>query len=118
MRAESSGGPELAQDLARDLAVVEGDRAVAELLPLLMALARDHDDVALPSELERAGDRPRPVRFDLGFSVHARKDLLDDRERILAARVVGRDEDGICGLARRPPHQRALGTVTVAAAAE
>src|SRR2546425_1145838 len=78
-----------AQGLARHLPVVEGQRAVAELLALLVALAGDDDDVALARALDRAGDRGAPVELDLDVADDAGQDLVDDRLRVLAARVVG-----------------------------
>ena len=51
-RARSRRRSEPPQRLARDLAVVERDDGVAELLALLVALARDHDDVAFTRELD------------------------------------------------------------------
>ena len=57
------------QRRARDLDVVEGDRAAArELLAALVALAGDHDDVAGLRERDRARDRLAAVddRLDAG----------------------------------------------------
>ena len=68
-----------------DFAIVERHRAVGELLPLLGALARDQDDVAVAGELDRAGDRARAVRLDLDGADCSGDDLVDDRLRVLAA---------------------------------
>src|SRR5688500_11951284 len=49
------------QELTDDVPVVERDRAVGELLALLVALAGDEDDVAASSLGEGRGDRFLPV---------------------------------------------------------
>ena len=58
-----------AQRLARRLAVVERNRLVGELLPLLGALAGDQHDVAVARRLDRARDRGRAVELDLHVAV-------------------------------------------------
>src|SRR6185437_2179041 len=83
--AGSSGGTEPTQRVARDLAVVERDGAVGELLALLMALAR-------------AGDRLPPVGLDLRVAGPG-EDLGDDRIGVLAARIVGGDNRDVCQVA-------------------
>ena len=98
--AGSRGRSEPAQRLARDLAVVERDRAVGELLALLVALAGDHDHVAFAGLADSAGDRLAPVRLDLG-TVGALEDLGDDRLGLLAARIVGGDDRDVGELGRR-----------------
>src|SRR4029450_1537124 len=89
-----------------------------ELLTLLVPFACDHDDVARLGRLYRVGDRRAAVLDDLRGAVDARDDLVDDRARVLAARVVGRDDRDVGQLGRDPPHDRALLAVAVAAAAE
>ena len=110
------------QRRARDLDVVERLLAPAgELLPLLVALARDHDDIARLGQPDRLRDRLAAVR--LAFHVkrirrHAAEDLVDDRLRRLRARVVRRDDHAVGQPRRDLPHQRPLGAVAVAAGAE
>ena len=58
------------------------------------------------------------VGLDVLVAGHAGEDLLDDRGRLLAARVVGRDDRAVGEAAHDLAHQRALGAVAVAAAAE
>jgi hypothetical protein len=65
------------------------------LLALLVALAGDHDDVARLGERDRARDRRAAVGVDLDARAGALEDVLDDRQRLLAARVVGRDDDDV-----------------------
>src|SRR6185437_5060467 len=115
--AGSRGRSEPAQRFARDLAVVERERVVGELLALFVALAGDHDHVAFAGFADSAGDRLAPVRLDLG-TVSALEDLGDDRFGLLAARIVGGDDRDVGELGRDPAHQRALAAVAVAAAAE
>src|SRR5205085_473901 len=56
---------EAPQEFASHFAIVEWKRPVAELLPLLVTLAGDHDHVPLPREVERACDRSPPLHLDL-----------------------------------------------------
>ena len=67
---------------------------------------------------QRGGSRA-PVGLDhpRGRSMPG-QDLGDDRVRILAARVVGRDDHAVGELLGHRAHQRALGAIAVAAAAE
>ena len=108
------------QRLARDRDVVERLLAPArELLALLVALAGDHDDVARPREPDRAGDRGAAVDLALDVAAaRARGDLLDDRLRVLRARVVGGHDRQVGEPRGDLPHQRALAAVAVAARAE
>ena len=92
-----------AQRLARDDAVVERELHAADLLALLVPLPRDHDDVARLGEPDRAPDRRAPVGLDLDVRAGALEDLLDDRQRILAARVVGGDDDDVGEVACERP---------------
>ena len=96
---------------------------VTDRLRGLVTLAGDHDDVAAVGAGEsparsRAGGR---VRRRL---VHGRARSMpadggvDDRQRILVARVVGRDDHPIGTGDRGAPHQRPLLAIAVAAAAE
>ena len=113
-----------AQLLGGDHAVVEGDLAAAgELLALLVALAGDQDGVARPGHGQGGPDGGPPVDLDQeparpGAAGDALGHLVDDRLRVLGAGVVGGDH----GHVGQPPgdlaHQRPLGPVAVAAAAE
>src|SRR5215218_2917826 len=119
--ATSSGDQSRTQRLTRDGDVVERQLAPArELLALLVALARDDDDVARPGERDGALDRGVAVDDRLGGAtvLDPGEDLVDDRRRVLGARVVRRD-DRLVGQARGDlAHLRALAAVAVAAAAE
>src|SRR5688500_4236755 len=77
--SRSRGRLQPPERFARDLAVVEGNRPVGELLSLLVALARDDDDVALARLRERAGNRGRAVRLHVDRALDAVEDLGDDR---------------------------------------
>src|SRR5262249_52085834 len=85
---------------------------------LLVALARDHDDVARLRALERPGDRAPTIDLDLRLAHHARQHLVDDRAWILAARVVGRHDRRIGERRSDAAHERPLLPVALAAAAE
>ena len=70
------------------------------------------------AELDRARDRGRAVRLDLDVADRAGDDRVDDRLRILAARIVVRDDHDVGELGGDAPHLRPLLAVAVAAAAE
>ena len=64
------------QRLARDRTVVEGMDDAGDLLPLLVALAGDEDDVARLRHRDRAPDRRAPVRVDLDVDARALEHVL------------------------------------------
>ena len=70
-----------------------GSLRAGDLLPLLVTLAGDHDDVARPCRLERPLDRTAPVELDVELEISGH--FGRDRGGILAARIVGRDERDI-----------------------
>src|SRR5215204_3170219 len=88
-----------------------------DLLPLLVALAGDHHDVALARGRDRLRDRGTPVGLDVELG-RAADDLADDFQRVFAARVVRRDDGYVRQLLRDTPHDRALLAIAVAPAAE
>src|SRR4051794_23976157 len=117
--ATRSGDQSRTQRLTGDGDVVERDLVpVGELLALLVPLSGDHHDVTRLGRPDRLLDRGAPVDLDLDARATAFDDLGDDRARVLAARVVGRDDDDVRVLAHDGAHERALGTVAVAAGAE
>ena len=90
-----------------------------DLLSLLVPLAGDHDDVACLAAPAIAASIAERRSGSTSTSVPvALDDRLDDRERVLRARVVARDDHPVCQLARDLTHQRALLAVAVAAGAE
>ena len=99
--------------------VVEGLlAAVLELLALLVALPGDHHHVARLGLLDHLRDRAAAVHLALGVRPGALHHLVDDRLRLLAARVVRGHEHAIGQPPRGIAHQRALAAVAVAARAE
>ena len=106
------------QRLARDVAVVERRDDAVDVLALLVPLAGDHDDVAVLGERDRARDRAPPVRVDLDVHAGSLEHVLDDRERLLGARVVGRHDRDVGELGGDLAHERPLAAVAVAARAE
>src|SRR5262245_27342174 len=85
---------EAPQDLPCGLRVVERNAAVADDLNALVALAREQHDVAAVRFAQRELDRALAVGLDHDRALRRQPslDLADDRERILAARVVRGDE--------------------------
>src|SRR4051794_37448517 len=117
-RARAGSRSRSAELLANDLAIVERQLPAGDLLPLLVPLARDDDDVPRPGQLERPSDRPPPIELDLYFTVSSYENLVDDRLRLLAPRVVRGDDRHIGQRRGDMAHLRALAAVAVAAAAE
>src|SRR3954447_923334 len=117
--ATRSGDQSRTERLAGDGDVVERDLVpVGELLALLVPLAGDHHDVAGLGHPDRLLDRGAPVDLDLDARATAFDDLGDDRARVLAARVVGRDDHDVGVLAGDGAHEWPLGAVAVAPGAE
>ena len=114
----------LYHDVARDLPIVERYFAAArELLPLLVAFARDQHDVAVPGEREGPFDRSAPIGLDLQLRPAAGRlrsfdDPRDDRLRVLRARVVRGDHDVVGEPACRTTHQGTLLAIAIAARPE
>src|ERR1700674_4508589 len=124
----------LAASLARKLAkallqrppdlldVGERQLAIADDLLALVSLAGHQHRPAGSGGGERGADRLATVGHQPVAGVAARlHSLLDrghDRQRVLAARVVGGDDRQVGQLAGGPPHRRALARIAFAAAAE
>ena len=119
-------GPAL-QRLARHRHVVERQHAVADHLVLLVSLAGDQHEIAGPRQLDRLARSPRADRRSSAAAGRCRgacrrvrpaANLLDDPDRILGARIVRRHDDQIAQPAGDGAHQRTLGPIAIAAAAE
>src|SRR4029079_12885910 len=72
----------------------------------------------LPGPLERGCDRGLAVGLDLPIAGHPSENLIDDRLRVFAPRVVGRDDRGVGEAGDDVAHERPLAPVAVPAAAE
>ncbi len=106
---------------SRATAVVERQRAPAESLARLVTLARDHHDVAGHGGAERDPDGGAAVELDgdLAVAAHERGEhRVGDGLRILVARVVGGQHHDVGAAGRGRAHERPLGGVALAAAAE
>ncbi len=107
-RGRRSAGRAAASSSRATVAVVERDLpAAVELLPLLVALAGDHDQVARlrPAASARAIAARRSGSTSTQFAAvggDALEDLRDDRLGVLGARVVGGDDREVRRARRRP----------------
>src|SRR5437867_11366906 len=111
------------EDLARDLAVVEGQHLGANDLVRFVSLACDHDGVAGASPVERCADGGSPLDLAAITAVtpaapDAHHDLVEDGLRAFRARIVRRDPDAIGEARSNLTHDRPLAAVAIAAAAE
>ena len=115
MRARSAASAARASSASEN-----GRRLPGDLLVGLVALAGDAaprraSSAPAMAVLDRARrDRPRPR----SSAAMPSRICVDDRERILAARVVGGDDHAVGEARGDRAHQRALGRVAVAAGAE
>ena len=86
-----------------------------------MPLPRQHDDIARLGVPDRIAHRLSPV-CDPDVcppgSPDTRLDVIQDRLRILPARIIGRQDREIRQMPRRLPHPRAAQSGTVSAAAK
>ena len=119
-RPSGSSDVELERDhrvehLACDRTVVERDEPPGDLHLGIGPLAGNHDDIAFTRVGECLLDRGATVDDDLQPAV---RDLLGDRLRVLAPRVVGRDDHAVGALGGDASHQRPLLAIAVAAGAE
>ena len=91
------------------------------LLIGLMSLAHQHDDIVLLRMCKCPVDRLRTVHDDLHRRIrilHALENIIDDGLRLLGARIIARYNAEVREIRRNFTHLRALGAVTVSAAAE
>src|SRR4051794_23216805 len=108
----SAPGPSRARldGLTRDHPVVERLDAIADDLARLVPLAGAQPAAAGPRAVDRVADRSAPVgdALDRRAARDAREDVVEDRFRILGARVVARGEGNVGAARRDLPHQRPL----------
>ena len=100
------------------LFVGEVQLPAADLLVGLMPFPRDENDVSRVGAGQRDLDRTGAVRFARVRRGDAALDVGDDRARILAARIIGGNEDAIGEPRRNRAHERPLGRIAIAARAE
>src|SRR5437588_5334433 len=99
--------------------IVKVQDAIADDLIRLVALACDNDYLVVRGAVGRGLDRGAAVGDRFVFSAaHPADDLVDDRLRPFAARVVARDDDAVGEPRGDLPHLRPLSFVAIAAAAE
>ncbi len=103
-----------------DGGIGEGPLHAADVLVVLVALAGDQDDVGRASAADGVIDRLGAVleHVELVMADRADQDLRDDEVGGFEARVVAGDDGAVGEPAGDRRHQRALGGVAVAAAAE
>src|SRR5579864_294737 len=111
----------MAKSFGCDLAVIERCRSGARDLHLLVPFAGNQDDVTGTCFAQRKLNRGAAIGFGGVTSPRALESdrcIIDDSERVLAARVIGGQHNEITPFPRRLPHQWTLASVAVAAAAE
>src|SRR5438105_8331990 len=86
-------------------------------LPGFMTLAGNAEHVARPEHRDRLCNRAAAVA-DLDGLRRALDDGAADLGWILRARIVVGDEDDVGVLRRRPPHERSLARIAIAAGTE
>src|SRR5947209_717982 len=104
---------------ARDLNIIERNRAIGELLVSFVSFACDQDNVARPGQLDRAGDRGRSIdNFLVLLQSKTFLDFGNNGGWIFFARIIGSD-DGVIGISLHDlGHERALLPIAIAAATE
>ena len=115
--AHHEAAPNASSTTARSL---NGRRSWPDDLVVLVPLACDHDDVAGLRLRQRMTDRVRAIgNHDRArWLAHAGHDLLEDRPRILGARIVVGEHDRVGELLGDRAHLRTLAGVAIAATAE
>ena len=109
------------QYLARNGHIIERYHPLADGLGFFVSFAGQKYQVARPRFRDGQFDRAMAIWFDHDpgrSAAEAREHLLDDRQRVFSARIVRGQHHHIAALAGRLAHQRTLGAITIAAAAE
>src|SRR3974390_2024112 len=103
--------PVLAKESARDFPVVKLNGPLAQNLVVLVPLARQEHHVARTRLVQRSRNRFLAVWLDddlcLG-ALDSHNRVIDDQQRVLAPRIVRRQDDNVAGLARGFAHEWAL----------
>ena len=104
--------------MAGDHAVIELDAVITQVLDGFMSTTGDHHEVARPRCTERLVDRLPSIddRMDTPTVLlgDPRQHVIDDRRRILRARVVGGEHRDIASFGADPTHRRALVSIAIA----
>src|SRR5690606_39106490 len=110
----------LREVLASDVAVVEANAPIAEILIRLVALSGDEDRVPGTRHSNGEPDRLATIldELDRVRACEARRDVLEDAARVLRARIVRRHDDVIRAGLGDGPHARALRAIAIPAATE
>src|SRR5579885_525212 len=109
------------QSFSRDLYIIEGVSSLARDLHFFVTLPREEDDVAgaclIDGQLNRLStvDLDNVLRSGL---LQTDEGVVDDRRRILAARIIRGKHDVVASSTGSVAHQRAFGTIAIASAAE
>src|SRR5690606_28159453 len=109
--------PKLGDDATNLLAVVERQHPVSYDLPLLMSLARYHQDVTLLQVADGLLDG-HATTVDLDSLRDGGQNLRPDVDRHLAARTVVGDDQNVRQSRGNLPHQGPLARVSIPASAE
>src|SRR5207249_7656555 len=104
----------------RDLSVIEWERAGADDLVGLVPFPRDQESVSGSGHVDGGRDCQSPIRDrpHVGRSTHSRLDLAQDRSRVLAPWVIGREDHLVREPCRGGTHQRSLAPIAVSSATE
>src|SRR5215469_6371202 len=109
------------ENLARNLNIIERDRARAADLNFLVSFAGNQHNVSRLGLANCNCDGGLPVGLDcvLGSCpFQASQGIVDDGARIFAARIVGSKDNEITAVSRGLAHQGTLGAVAISTAAE
>src|SRR5439155_2610227 len=113
--------PCLAENLLCDLHIIKGDRTIPHHLHFFVALASDHHYVPRTGFMNRESYGRFAIRLRLIFRSRALQSdhgIVDNCERIFAARVIGGQHHEITAPAGGLAHYWALGAIAIAAAAK
>src|SRR5439155_10995400 len=113
--------PCLAENLLCDLYIIKGDRTIPHHLHFFVALASYHHYVPRTGFMNRESYGRFAIRLRLIFRSRALQSdhgIVDNCERIFAARVIGGQHHEITAPAGGLAHYWALGAIAIAAAAK
>src|SRR5438105_13627007 len=111
--------PCLAQNLLRDLHIIKGDRTIPHHLHFFVALASNHHYAPRTGFMNRESYGRFAIRLRLIFrsrALQANHGIVNNCERIFAARVIGAQHNEIAAPTGGLAHQWTFGTTPVASA--
>ena len=109
------------QYLPRDGHIIERYHPIGDGLSFFVSFAGQEHQVTRPRFGNGQGDGAVAIGLDEDFGwglLEPRQHLFDDGQRVFSPRIIRSKYNHVAAFSSRLPHERALGTITIATAAE